>query len=211
LAERVAHLHGLGQTAPEPDADPVEAGLLLLRHRLEPFDAVDAARVLEHEARVEIVRAEEDGGRRGGDRVADLADRHLPQVLVVEVQPLAVGDDQLLVGHGHLPAEAPGAREGERAGGVLAAAAAAAHLLLAEGAPRGLGAAGELAELIDGGGRRGARHRRERHHGSGDGAQERRADRTVREGDGGDHGAGDGSAPGPPAPSGISRRPASAR
>ena len=73
------------------------------------------ARVTQREVLVEIVAAEQDRRRTRAQRAAQLADRDLVQVLVVDVELVAVGLQQLRVRLLIRPDELAGPREHERA------------------------------------------------------------------------------------------------
>ena len=94
-----------------------EGGVLRLRRRFQPFQAVLACRLLQREILFQVVAAEQDRRRRRAERIAQLPHRDLVQVLVVDVQLLAVGLQQLLVGLLVGPDEFAGPRENEGAAG----------------------------------------------------------------------------------------------
>jgi hypothetical protein len=84
---------------------------------LQPFQAVRGCRFAQREILFQVIAAEQDRGRRRAQRAAQFLDRHLVQVLVVDVQLVAIGLQQLLVRLQVGPDELARAGEQEGAGG----------------------------------------------------------------------------------------------
>src|SRR5690606_28840242 len=106
--ERVADLHRAGQAVAKAERDALDAGLLVARQGLDPFESVARRQLAQREVLLQITVAEEDRRRRRAQCVGKPAYGDLVQVLVEEVKPLAIGDEQLLERPAHVPAEAPG-------------------------------------------------------------------------------------------------------
>src|SRR5690606_4474458 len=111
--EGIEYFHRPGQRFPETDPDVLEAGLAVARRRDEPLQAVCAAGIGQREVGIEPARAEQDRRRCRAHRLGHRPDRDLLAVPVVEPDLLAVGDHQLLVGPGDLPAKPPRPLESE--------------------------------------------------------------------------------------------------
>src|SRR5690606_30291449 len=143
---------GAGQRIPEADPDALEAGIGTVRRGHQPLESVLGAGIGQREIGVEPPRAEQDGRRGRAHRFGERPYRDLLEVAIVEPYLGAVGHHQLLVGRDDLPAEAPGALEGEPALAALDAARCPADGLLGEVAARGRRAGEETIEGFDGAG-----------------------------------------------------------
>lgn len=169
LAEGIMQFHGHRRAILQADADTVEGGVLALGDGFQPLQAVLVAGFLEGEVLFQVIAAEQDGGWRRAERIAQLLGGDLVEVLVVDEQFFAIGLDHLLVRFLVGPDELARAREHEAAaGGVdhLGGAILGPDHALGECPLGGLGAADELLELVQCG-RRGAARRQGR---DGDGA-----------------------------------------
>ncbi|SPA48569.1 protein of unknown function [Cupriavidus taiwanensis] len=170
VAERVAQFHGFEIAGLEADADALELRVLGLGRQLQPFHAVARRPVPDHEVLVEVVAAEQDRRRAGTQRAVELALGDLVQVLVIDVQGLAVGLQQLLVGLGIAPGELARTREHEGAAGGaghLDVGALPLDLALREFAARALHAGDEALQLVGGGGMGRRLHGEHRQRGAG--------------------------------------------
>jgi hypothetical protein len=154
-------LHGFEVAVAKADAHALELRVLRLRNQLEPVDTGLHARVVQREVFLQIVAAEQDGRRTRAQRATQLAHRDLVQVLVVDVEVIAVGLQQLLIGLLVFPDELARPREHERAARRAAHArsrgeraaralrvARRLHLLLHEHAARRMHLRDELLELL---------------------------------------------------------------
>src|SRR5687767_8371776 len=157
LAELVAQFHRLEPCLAEAQPDPLEGGVLRPRHRLKPIEPVLVADGAEPVVLLDLVAACQQRCGAGAERAVVLAYRHLVQVLVVEPDPGAVADDDLLVGLVVLPAKLarPGELHGSRRLLQLLHILVEHHLREAGARRRGL--LEHALEPLDGGGCRYAR------------------------------------------------------
>src|SRR5688572_19971060 len=154
LAEVIGELHRLQAIGAEAHAHPLEARLALAWPRLHPFQAVAAAALGELECLLDLGAARQQGRRGGAERSGQLAHSDLVQIAVVDPDPLAVADDELIVRLGIGPAELARPLENEAAFRLLHRPAGLVGHLLLEARARRLGAARKFAEAINGGGLR---------------------------------------------------------
>src|SRR5271170_4653223 len=143
----------------EAQADVAERGLLVLGRGAQPVEAVRRRKVAPLEGLLDVIATGEQRRRSRAQRLIVAALDHLVQVRVVDPHPLAVADQQLLIGLVDTPAKFAGAGDGKLAARLLYHAAVLVRDRLHETRARGLGVAHERAQTLQGGTVRAGRNR----------------------------------------------------